>query len=220
MWVIVVWLLIVFAVLLFSRIAKTPRMRSDLIWLGLALWSAPMFLTSGNKSAQDATFYFPLLSLALSDLLAVPIFRRRITPPCVRVTKLREGWAAFIIGVFLGVAIVIYLLIAEGLRSLAGIVLGSIPVLVIVFSIISVCLPPEICGNGVWQDGKSQPWEEFAYFAWRPNEKYGVELSIETKSVDCNSALVTVPREDREAVQQLLKAHLPDRSMDSGAYLA
>ncbi|MEW6349825.1 MAG: hypothetical protein AB1646_12235 [Thermodesulfobacteriota bacterium] len=128
---------------------------------------------------------------------------------------------AGIIALFLVVTLVILWLITGWLSFSKGIFyLGFIAVGVITYAIIPLVLPPEICGNGVWRDGRFHPWDDFAYFVWRRNEECGVELSIEARSSDCSSAFLAVPHEDCEAVQQLLKANLPDRSLDSEAYLA
>ena len=76
--------------------------------------------------------------------------------------------------------------------------------------------------NGLWCAGAFQPWEDFHCFEWIRNEKYGVELKLvaKWKSGGSRSPRLVVPREDREAVQRLLKANLPDLNNDSDAYLA
>lgn len=85
MWLIAALLLSSFVLLLFARIAETRRMERIFLYSGMAVWIAAMFLERKNDTAFDAIVGFGFLSVAVSDLSACPILRRRIVPPCVRV---------------------------------------------------------------------------------------------------------------------------------------
>lgn len=212
MWVIAVLLLISFSLFLFTRIAKTLSLHWVFVCLGMAVWSLVMFLTSKNESAFAATFGFLYLSGAVSDLIAIPILRRRVIPPCVRVEKPDQGGWEVIVACFgLFAPLVFIVVVTESLHStwiilFMGFMSGSFIIYYIVYQVGKV----EICGNGVWHSGRLHPWEEYESFSWKWRTKDSVELKLASKSWLCPSTRLMAPSEDREAVQQLLEASLPD----------
>ena len=84
---IAVLLLISFALLLYAKIAKTQRMYPVFLWLGVAVGLVAMHLEYLMSSDNFAVFGFLLLFQPISDLIALPILRNRVMPPCVRVRK-------------------------------------------------------------------------------------------------------------------------------------
>ncbi|MEW6352139.1 MAG: hypothetical protein AB1646_24060 [Thermodesulfobacteriota bacterium] len=118
MWIIAVLPNILFALIflfVFAQIAKTRRMRSVFYFLGVAVFSAAALLTAILREfdASDAIGGFFFFSLAFSYLIAIPILRRPVTPPCVRVKRLEQP-AIPIIAPILGIASLIHLLVFPG----------------------------------------------------------------------------------------------------------
>ncbi len=79
-------------------------------------------------------------------------------------------------------------------------------------SILSLFERTEICGNGVWRGGRFLPWEEYVSFSWKWETTDSVELTLVPKSGIWGSTRLVVPPANRETVQQLLEANLPDVS--------
>jgi hypothetical protein len=208
-------LLISFALLLFSRIAKTRSMSSAFVLLGMAVWSVACFHGWKNNSALNALVGFPLIFFLICDLIARPILRRRVIPPCVRVRRLRSDITNIIeyFGLFSAIAFVIYLLVTGSLLSFGIRWLGLAAISIIIFLVLDLVEKTEICGNGIWQNGRLQPWEEYKYFSWKRRTEESIELRFVSKSWISDSTRLTVPFEGRQAVLQLLGANLPDLSV-------
>ena len=90
---------------------------------------------------------------------------------------------------------------------------GLITVSMIIFIILFVFGKIEICGNGVWLDERFYRWQEFESFYWKGQTKDGLELRLVSKSWLCRTTRLMARPEDREAVQQLLEANLPDLTL-------
>ena len=111
---------------------------------------------------------------------------------------------------FLVIASVMFFL-NESFTSLRMmLLLGPMIVSLIICLILTLLEKIEICGNGVWQWGTLHPWEEYESFSWKWKTKDSVELRLVSKLWICSSTRLMVPPEDREAVQQLLEANLPN----------
>jgi hypothetical protein len=213
MWVIAVLLLISFALVLFGKIAKTRGMNLGFFCLGMAVWSvgAWLLLAEKNDSAILVILSFPPTSGAIADLIARPIWRRRVIPPCVRVERLSQSGIAMTIVFLLFIAFFIYFLVTEeSLHSFGMIIFFGLMTVPVIICLIQVRFEKiEICGNGVWQDGRLWPWAEYESFSWKRKTADSVELRLVSKSLSWTTQLM-VPPEDRETVHQLLDAHLPD----------
>ncbi len=171
------------------------------------------FLARNNDDAYDATIGFAWLSVAIADLIAIPILRRRLIPPCVRVKKASQSGAiAMTVVSFLFTAFVIFLLVTKSLRSFGMMIfMGLTTVSIIIYLILGLFEKIQICGNGVWRNGWFSSWEEFKSFSWQWKTKDSVELKLSYRSWIWPTRLV-VTREDRETVHQLLEANLPEVS--------
>jgi hypothetical protein len=215
MWGIAVLLLTAFALLLFGKIAKKRGTGLVLVCLGMAVWGVAAFLSLRIDDAFIAIMGFLVISGPICDLIAVPILRRRVIPPCVRAKRYQSGIANIILvfSSFLFIAFAIFLLVTGRLDSFGMIILLGLATVSIIISLIPLLFQRiEICGNGVWQYGRFWPWEEYESFSWQWKTEDRVELWLVPKSWTCPSTRLTVPREDREAVHQLLEANLPDLS--------
>jgi hypothetical protein len=213
MWIVAVLLLMSFALFLFGRIAKSRRMFWVFAFLGLAVWNVALFLTWKNDYVFNAILGSAVMFGAISDLIAIPILRRRVIAPCVRVTKLQGRIANIILPFFFIASIIFFVALSFysfGMMLLLGPMIAS---MIIVF-ILALFEKTDICGNGVWCT-KLQPWEEYESFSWNEKSDDGVELRLISKSWIAGQTRLMVSPEDREAVQQLLEANLPDQS--SGA---
>ena len=214
MWVIAGLLLISFALFFFGKIAKTRGITTVLVLMGIAVWWVAVFHTW----KEDYTLFFIILGFLLlsgpsSDLIAIPILRRRVIPPCVRVKRHRAGIYNIIL-LFFVIAFVISLLATESFRSPDMIIFsGLITVSMIIFIILFVFGKIEICGNGVWLDERFYRWQEFESFYWKGQTKDGLELRLVSKSWLCRTTRLMARPEDREAMQQLLEANLPDLTL-------
>ncbi len=212
MWVIAVLLLIIFALLLFARIAKTRTMEWVFGGSAMAVCIGVMFLRWKDDSTFIATVGFVFLCGAISDLIAIPIVRRRTLPPCVRVKDLGYGRIAGIIAVLVVVALWLFSLVTRSIFSLEdNIFLGLIAVSFIINFAIAQFGKTEICRNGVCQNGRLYSWQQYESFAWGKTED-SVELNLVSESWSYPSARLMVPPEHREAVQRLLETDLPDLS--------
>lgn len=207
-------LLIAFAMILFSRIAKNRRIRWVLLCLGAGVWSVVSCWigTRGNDGAFLALLGFPLISAASSDLIALPILRRRVILPCFRVrrTPLYKTVHSFFL-IAIGILILAWSFGSPKLMLWSVLVTASI----IIYLVLVLSERVEVCGNGVSQYRGVRPWEDYESFSWKGKTKYGVELWLMPKSwrswVVPSDRLLVAPG-DREAVQQLLEGHLPDQS--------
>ena len=212
MWVIVVLLLISFTMFALARIARTERMFRVFSLSGLAIWFVVAQLGPKNGLSCSTMMGFLVAAYVISDLVARPIWRRRLMPPCVRVRMpWREGvFVAFIS--LLGVAFLILLLVTGSNHSSELDLFFGLLVAAMLIELFLQYGKTEICGNGVWQDGGFQPWTDYEYFSWKKKAKDGVELKLVMKSGIWPSTRLMVLPEDREAVHQLLTAHLTDLS--------
>jgi len=215
---IAVLFVILFVLLLFGKTAKTRRMELVFSFGGLGVCFIVFFIYPEFMSVAPIGFFCVLSPMA--DLIARPILRKRVMPPCVRVKVLsqignRIG-IALIILLFLGLSLFIFSLVTESSRSLEGTVLLALLIASIVIHLILV-LPEkqEICGNGIWYCGTLQMWGKYESFSWITTDKEAVvELAISGKKpYEFFSTLrLVVPPESREAVHQLLEANLPELS--------
>jgi hypothetical protein len=214
MWGTAVLFLISFALILFSRIAKKRETGLVFGFLGIAVWGVAAFLAPKNDEAFFAIMGILNASLAFSDLIAIPILRKRVMPPCVRAKKASQsGNIAAIIVSFLFLAFVIFVLVTGGLSGLGWMIfLGLSTVSLIIYLLLLLFDKIEIWGNGLWQCGKFQPWEEYKSFSWKWKTKDSIELGLVLKSEIWPAIRLVVRSEDREAVHQLLEANLPDLS--------
>jgi len=176
--------------------------------MGLAVWNVAVFLVWKDDYLFNAILGLAILFGAISNLIAIPILRRRVTPPCIRVRRHRAAKYNIIMS-FLVIAFVIFLLI-ESLHSFRMLLLlGPMIASLIIYNILILFEKIEICGNGVWGYGGLRPWEEYESFYWKWKTKDSVELRLVSKSWRRPTRLMARP-EDREAVQKLLEANLPD----------
>jgi ankyrin repeat protein len=221
MWVIAVLLLLTFVLILFAKIAKTRRMRSVFLCLTLAVWCVvayQAYLMPYDFYDAFWIFSLPFVFQAIADLIALPILRRRVIPPCVRVrrTQIYKIVVSFFCIAF-GILFVNVSFSSPRMMLFAGIMTASM----IIYLILSLSERVEVCGNGVWQYGGLhglqwlRPWEEYESFSWKGETKDSVVLWLVPKSwrswiFPCDRLLVAP--EDREAVHQLLEANLPDLS--------
>ncbi len=124
MWGIAALLLIAFALTLFAKIAKTRWMGVVFVLLGMGVWFSAGFwcLRLRNEDALFAIMTFPMLSSVIADLIAIPILRRRVIPPCVRVKRHQNRFAdiLLILASFLSIAFIVYLLVAGSYVALGG----------------------------------------------------------------------------------------------------
>jgi hypothetical protein len=212
MWVAAVSIFISLVLFLLGRIAKTRRMSSVFFWSGIAVCSVAAFLTSDNEYSCYAIMGFVPVSGPISDVIAIPIVRRRVMPPCVRAEKCQNR-ILMIAGLLSVIAFFVFLLVTESYRSLKMmLLLGPCAVVMIMGLILELFGKTEICGNGLWQYCELQPWEDFKFFSWKWNRDDSVDLRLVSKSWICPSTRLMVRPEDREAVQQLLEENLPDLS--------
>ena len=73
----------------------------------------------------------------------------------------------------------------------------------------------EICGNGVWQHGRLHRWDDFESFSWDRKTDESIELKLMPRSLIFTQApkrLIVLPQ-DREVVEHLLEANLPQVSV-------
>jgi hypothetical protein len=219
MWVIAVLLLIFFALLVFSKTAKTRKMNFVFLCLAMAVYIVVAFLLTWKDDYNwdysfNAVMGFVFLSMAISDLIAVPISRRRGIPPCVRVKRHQSGIYNIAMALML-IAFVIFLITTESFRSLPSILWsGPMTVTIIIWLILVVSEKIKICANGLCQSGRFQPWDEYESFCWKWETKDSLELRLVSKPGlwICSTTRLIVPPEDREAVNQLLEANLPNLS--------
>jgi hypothetical protein len=183
------------------------------LFSGMALWIVAVRLTWENDNINNAALGCLFLSIAVSDLIAGPILRRRVKPPCVRLRPIQNG-AFNIVLTFFFVAFVVFLLVSGGLHSLRRLLLmGPIMVSMLIYILLDLFQKIEICRNGVWQNGRLQPWEDYEAFSWKRISTDSIELRLVSKSWICRSTRLTASHEDREAVLKLLEPNVPEISL-------
>ena len=209
-------LLISFALFFLGPIAKTQRLKLVFLLSGVAVWNVTAFVTKQNDFAFDAIMVFPFVSLAASYLIAPTILRRRLMPPRVLVKGgSTSGIAKFLISsvTFFWIAVFCFQVVTGGMHSIGSIVFtGFMTVSMVVCLILILFERTEIGGNGLFRLGGLQSWEEYDSFSWECKKPDDVELRLESTSWlgKPHSTRLRVPPEDRETVQQILEAHLPD----------
>jgi hypothetical protein len=220
MWMIAVLLFISFALLLYAKIAKTQRMPPVFLWLGVAVGMVAMYLEYLMSYDTLAVVGFLLLFQPISDLIALPILRNRVMPPCVRVrrTPIYKIVVSFFCIAF-GILFVTETFRAPRMMLFPGLMTACITIYLILFLSERV----EVCRNGVWKYGWLQwlqPWEVYESFSWEGRTKDSVVLLLVPKKawISYLSDRLLVAPEDRKTVQQLLEANLQDRSTDSEAF--
>ena len=219
MWLIVALLLIFFALAVLGKIAEMREMRWVFLFLAMVVWFVIVEF-SRNVSEFGPVLGLALLSVAVSDLIKVPIWRRRVVPPCVRVKGLGHILILNIIltlSMFLFIAWLIYSLVTDGWHPFRMTVsLGLLTVAGIIWFILILFEKVEICGNGLWQNWKLQPWDRYKSFSWKQNTTDRDELRLVPKSelITSNPTRLLVPPEDRETVQHILEPHLPELTID------
>jgi hypothetical protein len=214
MWAIAGLLLIAFALILFSMIAKTPWMRLVFFLLGMAVYivvCSHAVHTLRNEDDVMAFSGFALLSIVIAHLIAIPIWRKRVVmPPCVRVKRASQSGNIAMIILF--IAFVIFFLVTGSFRGIGQMIFFGLLVVLMTINLIRPLFEKiEICGNGVWEWGRLWPWEEYKSFLWW-NTEDRVVLRLVPKSWIWPATRLVVPREDHEAVHQLLAGNLPDLS--------
>jgi len=149
-------------------------------------------LTHREDYVHNAVVGFLIMSIAISGLIAIPILRKRVVPPCIRVKGYRSG-IYNIIGSFFAVAFCI-LFLTESLRSLKMmLLLGPFMVSLIILLILILFEKIEICENGVWQWDGLQLWEEYESFSWKWKTQDDVELRLVSKSWLGSARLIVPP---------------------------
>lgn len=219
MFAIAILLCVSFALILSSKIAKAQGPDLNL-FLGMAVWGAVMLLTAGDDAIFGPVLACGLVFLAVSDLVVLILSRRQVAPPSVRVHKLDRGrriaGPIIFFGGFLFILFLLYMIPTRYFHSFGRMLeWGLWTVTIAIWFILALLERIEICGNGVWQHSTLQPWEEFGSFSWTKETKDGLGLKLDPKNTALAETRLQVRPKDREVVQQILKANLPDQS--SGA---
>lgn len=211
MLVIAALLLVSLALLVLGMIAETRWMGLSFVTLAMVVCFVTATRFAEDHSAWNAIWGFMIIISAISHLIAIPVWRRRVVPPriCVRDP---ESKFPVIIGLIVMIAFVAFGLVTGSFHRNSDI-LGSWAVFIVVY------IPPllgktEICGNGVWQRGRLHRWENYASFSWDRKTDESIELRLMSRSPTWErdpKRLIVLP-EDREAVVQVLEANLPEVS--------
>jgi hypothetical protein len=209
MWVFVLLLLMSFALFLAGRFAETERAKVAFMCSGVALSFIAGMLE--NDYLFPIALAFPSLSWVISDLIGILVLRRGIISPCVPAKKPQSRdenivkWA-FIIAVVIFSLVVIYncLHLLKDIRFM-----GPFALLTLVCFVLALIPGTEICANGLWVDGKLQPWKEYESFVWTGQED-GVELRLVPNPLPGCVTRLIVPPEHREVARRILEANLPD----------
>lgn len=176
-------------------------------------------MTAAMLLGMRGLYYFVFLLLVIARMIARPILKRRIMPPCVRVKRIERD-DGVIVAFSFGVAAGVFIIVSQWSElSLGSLLDGGCFTIFWTYWLVSILFEKiEICGDGVIQtSGFSglHPWEGYASFSWERKTTDGVELSLVSKSWLSKSTSTTrllVPPQHREAVQQVLDANLPDLS--------
>jgi hypothetical protein len=221
--VILYFFFISFVCLILSRIAKDRRRESPLIYMAILGFTAVAFLTGGmDMQSAMVVMGFLILSLAVAELIARSILKRRIITPRVRVKRSNNSNIPLILIGFVVVSSGLYPLIQDFQEILIHRCFGTIvpyalamTTFIIIFAL-AIFEKIEICGNGVWDRGRLSPWYEYASFEWHETDDK-VELKLWSKSwlSPPRSTRLSVPPGDRETVHQWLEANLPELSATS-----
>ncbi len=205
-----------FALILSGKMAKAQWSRGGLVVLG-ALVLAVVLFERGNEPIPPALIAFPLLSVAISNLIATLMWRKRVKPPCVRVNTPRQDDRA---DVAMGVILLsflaplgIYLTVTGSFHSFGRMLFWGLMTFALVISIVlSLFDKIEICGNGLLNGERLHSWEEYESFTWESETKCGSQLLLVSKSWLFRTTRLLVSPGDREVVQRILEANLPDQS--------
>jgi hypothetical protein len=214
MWVIAVLLPISFVLFVLARIAKTQRMFMVLYFCGVAVLFAPFLVCMRRDYAEPLVIVGSMMVLsALSELIAISVWRRRVAPPSVLVKSVGRVWVFYAVMLCLWIAFVAFLLGTEDIGPLRMIVhTGLATAWMILILMIEVFGTTEIGVDGIRQNGRLRPWKKYESFSWERNSRDGVDLTLVSDSSICPTTRFLVRPEDREAVQQILKAALKDLS--------
>jgi hypothetical protein len=87
MLVIAALLLVSFALWVFGMIAEKRWLGHFLGVLGLAVWSVTLYGSVEDRSTLDAIMGFTIIGAAISELIAVSVWRTRVVPPFIRVRE-------------------------------------------------------------------------------------------------------------------------------------
>lgn len=211
MWWIAALLLISFALILFSRIAKT----SDTRWIvggwGIAIGASAIIFVQGDRSSIYTIMGLLLLFPTASKLIGIPVWKRRVISP--RFGPKRAGRRTLIgLSFLFGCLACVSFFALTGEMASFGIIFfrGAFAATVLMQLALNLFERIEICANGIWHDWRLQLWEEFGSYSWDGAKKDGVVLTVASKSSVGAYTRLVVPREDCEAVQALLEAHLPN----------
>ncbi|MGO9117444.1 MAG: hypothetical protein ACLQPD_07490 [Desulfomonilaceae bacterium] len=232
MWVIAVLLGLSWTLILTGKIAKILDMSYKMFLRFGVLFcvaaGAPLFLVIILELRKDPWSLFlaalTILLTAVLDLIAA-FSKGEVTPPRVPVKKPGQGRIARTakkVASFLLMGFVLYFVLRGSLPSLGQMsgwdmtACGLFTMAAIINGFQSLFQRVEICGNGLWHEGTIKPWEAFEFFSWTGITKDGVELRLQAKSADHGTTRLMVRFEDREVVQQILEANLPDQL--SGAH--
>lgn len=170
-----------------------------------------------------------LLVCVVSDLIATFKSKGEVIPPCVPVKSPGQGRVARTakaVAYYLLMGFVFYFAVRRSLPFLGRmsgwdiLACGFFAMAAMVRGFQSLFQRVEICGNGLLDQTASppklRPWEAYESFSWTEETKDGVELRLQAKSADHGTTPLIVRPDDREAVQQILEANLPDQL--SGAH--
>jgi hypothetical protein len=214
MWVIAVLLPISFVLFVLARIAKKESMFWVLHLLGLGVCFAALHVCVRRDHSEPIVIVgFLMVFRALSELIAIPVWRRRVAPPSVLVKSVGRVWVFYPVMLCLWIAFVAFLLGTEDIGPLPMIVhTGLATAWMILNLMIEVFGTTEICVDGIRHNGRLRKWKAFESFSWQPKATDSVELTLVSDSSICPTTRFLVRPEDREAVQQILKAALQDLS--------
>ena len=214
MWVIVAVLLLI-SLALFVRgwLDKTRTIDWRFFLLGISVSMVARFLVGNNDYARDTLRGFLYLLFTISFLIALPILRRRMIHPYVRVNRPVRHRIFTITGCIFGIAFFVYLPVILGMRTLGMIIFrGGMTIFMIIGLILTLFEKIKICGNGVWCSSAGLwPWTRYKSFSWGRNTKDSVELRLKLKQRFSLPTTLMVLLEDREAVQQLFEPNLPEQ---------
>lgn len=209
MWLIAGLLFISFVLFFLAQIAKTWGVSTVLTCLAFVVWFAAVAFALGNDSLFYAMAALPFVFAALAELIALPVWRRRILLPCFQATRPGRKWGGALVLVFLCGSFVICLRKyggkpPPGMDVFAGLMTASM----IIYWILELAVSVQICANGVFHNGKLQGWEEWASFSWDGRRTEPLALTLVSKSGLFRSFRFLIRPEDRESVQQVLKEHI------------
>jgi hypothetical protein len=203
-------LVVFFLTSLCLRLSSSPFARRALTWSAYIFVIA---LIHSVEGIQNAPIFLALVlaTLALVECIARPIVRRRIVPPCVRV---KESSKADIIGIVAWLCLSILIIY---LAVVTELVFASVVSLLLItgFAVLLWRETAEICAAGIWRWWAFHKWDEYkSYSLTTKDENVVVELKPGEKSWGSErlSVRFIVPPEDRETVQRLLEANLPELS--------